>query len=89
MSSPADPQAPLRPGLELYHRALRATVRGFSLVSCAALMVSVIVTAADVILRKFGHSLTGAYDIVKIAATIPVAGALPYTTAIKGHVAIE
>lgn len=52
-------------------------------------MVMMIVTSADVVLRKFGISLTGAYDIVKIAATITVAAALPYTTATKGHVAIE
>jgi TRAP-type C4-dicarboxylate transport system permease small subunit len=40
-------------------------------------------------LRKCNLSLTGAYDLVKIAATITAAAALPYTTAIKGHVAIE
>jgi TRAP-type C4-dicarboxylate transport system permease small subunit len=89
MSSPTEPAAPRLTGFELYHIALRATVKGFSLVACAALMAMVLVTAVDVILRKFGHSLTGAYDIVKIAATLTVAGALPYTTAIKGHVAIE
>jgi len=52
-------------------------------------MAMVLITSADVILRKFNLSLTGAYDLVKIAATITVAAALPYTTAIKGHVAIE
>ncbi len=58
-------------------------------VACASLMVMVLVTSAEVILRVFRLSLTGAYDIVKIAAAITIAAALPYTTAIKGHVAIE
>lgn len=48
-----------------------------------------LVTSVDVILRVFRVSFTGAYDIVKIAATITIAGGLPYTTAIKGHVAVE
>jgi TRAP-type C4-dicarboxylate transport system permease small subunit len=49
----------------------------------------VLVTTMDVALRVVRHSLTGAYDLVKIAAAITIAAALPYTTAIKGHVAIE
>ena len=58
-------------------------------VACASLMVMVLVTSAEVVLRIFRLSLTGAYDIVKIAAAITIAAALPYTTAIKGHVAVE
>ena len=72
-----------------YHRALRALVRFLGVVSGAGLLVMVLVTSLDVVLRVFRLSFTGAYDIVKIAATISVAAALPYTTAIKGHVAIE
>ncbi len=75
--------------IEVYHLGLRALVRGLSYVAGAGLLAMVLVTTVDVILRKFSLSLTGAYDIVKIAATITVAAALPYTTAIKGHVAIE
>ena len=40
-------------------------------------------------MRKLGHPLPGAYDIVKIAAAVTVACALPYTTAVKRHVAVE
>ena len=58
-------------------------------VAGASLMFMVVVITLDVILRKFGHSFTGAYDIVRIAAAITLAASLPYTTAVKGHVAIE
>jgi TRAP-type C4-dicarboxylate transport system permease small subunit len=73
----------------LYHHALRTLVRCLGVVSGAGLMVMVLVTSLDVVLRVFRLSFTGAYDLVKIAAILTVAAALPYTTAIKGHVAIE
>jgi TRAP-type C4-dicarboxylate transport system permease small subunit len=71
------------------HHALRALVRFLGVVSGAGLMVMVLVTSLDVVLRVFRLSFTGAYDLLKIAAVVTVAAALPYTTAIKGHVAIE
>jgi len=89
MSSWPEPPAESKSLIDLYHRALRAVVQALAYVAGASLMVMVLVTTADVILRKCGHSLTGAYDIVRIAAAVTLAAALPYTTAIKGHVAIE
>lgn len=72
-----------------YHRGLRAVVNILGYIAGAGLMAMMLITTADVILRVFRHSLPGAYDLVKIAAAVSVAAALPYTTAIKGHVAIE
>jgi len=89
MTSPSASPAGFWRGLEWYHRVLRAVVKGLALVAGASLMVMVLVTSAEVVLRLFRVSLTGAYDIVKIAAAVTIAAALPYTTAIKGHVAIE
>lgn len=73
----------------LYHRALRGLVRSLGVVAGVGLLAMVAVTTLDVVLRAFRVSTTGAYDLVKIAATLTVVAALPYTTAIKGHVAIE
>jgi TRAP-type C4-dicarboxylate transport system permease small subunit len=89
MSSPPGSPAEQQDPLAFYHQALRASVMALAYVACASLMVMVLVTSAEVVLRIFRVSLTGAYDIVKIAAAITIAAALPYTTAIKGHVAIE
>lgn len=75
--------------VDLYHDSLRWVVRALAYVACAGLMVMVVVTSVEVALRVFRLTLTGAYDVVKIAATLTTAAALPYTTAIKGHVAIE
>ena len=48
-----------------------------------------LVTCVDIVLRKLGHPFPGAYDITKMAAAVTISCALPYTTAVKGHVAVE
>ena len=89
MSLPSVSPSGWRRWLDWYHAALRGAVRVLAWVAGASLMVMVLVTTAEVVLRVFRLSMTGAYDIVKIAAALTIAAALPYTTAIKGHVAIE
>lgn len=74
---------------EFYGRVLGGVVRGLAWVAGVSLMVMILVTSAEVVLRVFRLSMTGAYDLVKIAAALTIAAGLPYTTAIKGHVAIE
>jgi TRAP-type C4-dicarboxylate transport system permease small subunit len=68
---------------------LRKLVLLSAAIAGASLLTMMLVTCVDVILRKFGHPLPGAYDIVKMAAGVTIACALPYTTAVKGHVAVE
>ncbi len=75
----------------LYEQALRIVVYALAILSGLSVMAIMIVTCADVILRLpwIGHPLTSAYDVVKIGGAISLAAALPYTTAVKGHVAIS
>jgi TRAP-type C4-dicarboxylate transport system permease small subunit len=75
--------------LELYHRWLRVAVFALAVLSGAGIMVMIGVTCIDVLLRIFGRALVGALDIVMLASAVTIACALPYTTAVKGHVAIE
>ena len=89
MSAPAAAAPGSRRFADLYHAALRHAVMALAYVACAGLMVMVSVVTVDVVLRVCRVPFTGAYDIVRIAAGLTVAAALPYTTAIKGHVAIE
>ena len=58
-------------------------------ISGLAILAMIAVTCADVVMRKLNHPLSGSVDICKYIATIAIACALPYTTAVKGHVAIE
>ena len=72
-----------------YLRALRAVVLALAAVSGLAILAMIAVTCADVALRAFGRPLTGAFDIVRVGGAVAIACALPYTTAVKGHVSIE
>lgn len=74
-----------------FTRVLRGLVLGLAFVSGFSVLAMIAVTCLDVVLRLpfLGRSLTGAYDITRIAGALSLAAALPYTTACKGHIAIE
>ncbi len=69
--------------------ALRRLVRLTAGVSGLGLFTMMTVTCVDVVMRKLGHPLPGGYDLTNVVAGVTIACALPYTTAIKGHVAVE
>jgi len=75
----------------VYSRMLCLIVHILVVLAGLGVLTMVAVTCIDVILRLPGinRSLFGAYDIVKIAGALTLAATLPYTTAVKGHVAIE
>lgn len=75
--------------LAQYHRALRGVVIALACMAGASLVLLMVITTLDVVLRVFRLSFTGAFDLARFTAALTMAGALPYTTAIKGHVAIE
>lgn len=72
-----------------YVSVLRSVVSALGAIAGVAVVAMIVVTCVDVVGRRFGHPLPGAYDIVEILGAITIAGGLPYTTACKGHVAIE
>ena len=72
-----------------YEAVLKALVRLLAVISGMGIMAMIAVTVIDVLLRKSPFPFIGAYDIVQIAGAVTIAAALPYTTAVKGHVAIE
>jgi len=54
------------------------------------LLIMTALTCADVFLRTaFKMPIKGAVDLIGILCALATACALPYTTAIKGHVAVE
>jgi TRAP-type C4-dicarboxylate transport system permease small subunit len=81
----------LRSLFGLYEQALRILVYALAILSGLSVVAIMIVICVDVVLRHpwVGHPFMGAYDIVKIGGAISLAAALPYTTAVKGHVAID
>jgi TRAP-type C4-dicarboxylate transport system permease small subunit len=48
-----------------------------------------LLTVFDVVGRRFGMPVRGAYDLVRVCGAIAIGCALPLTKAVKGHIAIE
>ncbi len=68
---------------------VRALVSGLAWAAGAAVLVMMLTTGLDVTLRWLGRPLAGAFDVVRIAGAVAVACALPYTTAVTGHVSVD
>ena len=72
-----------------FTRAVRAQVLLMAVLSGACVVLMMATTCADVVLRACGRPLTGSLDVVSVLAALAICFALPYTTAVKGHVAVE
>lgn len=74
-----------------YAYALRGILYALVFASGAGVFAMMGIICADVVCRLpwINKPFIGAYDLVRIAGAITLAAALPYTTAVKGHVAIE
>lgn len=70
-------------------RAVRWLSLALAGLSGLSLLGMVLLTCADVILRRVWEPITGANDLVGVLAVMVLAGAMPYTTASRGHVAVE
>lgn len=61
----------------------------FNYVACAAVVVMMLLTCADVILRLFGHPILGTYEMIGLSGAVVISFALAYTSLEKGHIAVE
>ena len=80
---------PERKPLGAFWRAVVWLAGAMTAISGAGLVAMIVVTCLDVALRVCGFPVKGAYDVVRVAGAVTIACALPVTTAMKGHVAIE
>ena len=63
--------------------------KGFNVIACAAIIIMMLLSVADVVLRLFGKPIPGAYELVGFLGTIVVSFALGFTSLEKGHIAVE
>ena len=68
---------------------LSALIKYSANIAGLGILAMIAITCLDVILRRLGSSIPGAYDLVRLAGGVTIASSLPLTTAVKGHVAIE
>ncbi len=72
-----------------YEKTIRALVWLLAAFSGFCLLSLIAVTCVDIVLRRFALALPGAIDLAQVLGCLCVAAALPYTTAVKGHIAVE
>ena len=72
-----------------YAVLLRRLVALLAVGAGLAVAAMIAVTCVDVVGRRLGYPLKGVYDLVELLGAFAITGALPYTTACRGHVAIE
>jgi TRAP-type C4-dicarboxylate transport system permease small subunit len=58
-------------------------------IAAAAVVVIMVLTCADVVLRFFGRPITGTYEMVGLFGSVIVSLALAQTSLEKGHIAVE
>jgi len=78
-----------RPALNWFWSGVVILVKVMTAVSCLALVVMALITCGDILLRVLRMPVKGAYDLVRLCGAVSVSCAVPLTTAMKGHVAIE
>lgn len=61
----------------------------FNYLACAAVIVMMLLSTSDVVLRLFGKPIPGSYELVGFLGTIVVSFALAFTSIEKGHIAVE
>ena len=61
----------------------------FNGVAAGALVIMMVLTCTDVVLRFFRHPIPGTYEIVGLLGTVGISFSLAYTTVKKGHIAVE
>lgn len=75
--------------LGLFWKSVVYVIHLMTAISGAGLFLMMAVTCCDVVLRVVGFPVKGSYDVVRICGVLSMACALPLTTAMKGHIAIE
>lgn len=61
----------------------------FNWVAAAALVIMMVLTCADVILRFFRHPIPGTYEMVGLLGAIVVSFSLAHTSVMRGHISVE
>ena len=74
--------------IQLY-RGVTLISRGFNALAGIAVVIMMLLTCADVILRLFRRPVPGTYEIIGFLGTVVIAFSLAYTSLEKGHIAVE
>jgi TRAP-type C4-dicarboxylate transport system permease small subunit len=75
--------------MERYLSILQVVNKGMDLVAGTALVLIMLLTTCDVVLRYLGHPILGSYDLVSFGAAFVIGFALPRTSWEKMHISVD
>jgi len=75
--------------MERYLNTIEAVNKGMDLVAGTALVLIMLLTTCDVVLRYLGHPIPGSYDLVSFGAAFVIGFALPRTSWEKMHITVD
>lgn len=70
-------------------RWVHSTSRGVSYISGISVLMMMLLTCGDVVLRLFGHPIPGTYELVGFLGAIIISFAMAYTSVEKSHIAVD
>lgn len=70
-------------------KSINITAEKANWISAAALIIMMLLTTLDVILRLFKSSIPGTYEIIGLLGAVVTSFALGYTSVEKGHIAVD
>ena len=70
-------------------RWIRSTTKGISYISGISVLIMMILTCADVLLRLFGHPIPGTYELVGFLGAIVISFSMAYTSIERSHIAVD
>jgi TRAP-type C4-dicarboxylate transport system permease small subunit len=73
----------------IFEKTIRRLSKYLNWIALAGIVVTMLLTSADVIGRYFGHPIRGTFDGVGLLSLIIVAFALAQTQILKGHISVD
>ncbi len=75
--------------MSIFEKPVLSLVYRFNWISSFLIVVMMLLTCADVVLRFFRHPIPGTYEIVGLLGALVISFSLAYTSEKKGHIAVE
>src|SRR5690606_23085342 len=90
-AAPPRAQNPRNPGgsITRLEKNIIATAEKANWIAAAALILMMLLTTLDVVLRLFKNSIPGTYEIIGLLGAVVASFALGYTSVEKGHIAVD
>lgn len=70
-------------------RWAHSATKSISYIAGVAVMIMMLLTCADVILRLFGHPIPGTYELIGFLGSIIISFAMAHTSVEKSHIAVD